>query len=1049
MLSYFDDYVVSITNLASAVVLPLRQVQVQRTLNGSSPLTLINPVNSDVAAGQAYTLELTVPVFVQHGRAVGSGAGGTTNGCPGQQCHLPADLCPAAVQSPGGMVDVSANQLPLAGGLTAFNVRVYNRGYAPMYFATTRGSRTQAGDLYISVLNPQGQEVSRTPFNGTPSGVIFYGDVGYVVVPPGGSTKLTVPDVLVPASLASNLVTFQAVVGTIYDRASPSGQQSSGPLVGSMQSSLSQTPYYATAQTDQQLYDNDQPIVITGQALDRITRQPVPNVPLKVGFATRGHYWYYNVTTDASGNYSYIYNVPPGLSGNLTLWAAHPDVYDHLDQAEVVIYRVYASPQAGDVRMSKNDTLQFNITLINPGNLPLTGFTTGFQANEMQGTNAVPTTKIQGTLTAPGFALAPGEQRSVTLQLATDADAPDNATGAFTLTSAEGASAKFSANIELLPAVPVVTVVQPDVGYVEVSVDRGALLSRQVTIKNSGLKDLKGVAILPPTNITWMVLNLPQAPDGTVPLPELPVGQSNIFTVVFTPPTNASLGSCQDKLTIKGTNTAGTFDVNLYALVTSANHGAVQFYVDDILGLDVPNATVRLRNTALGLELPAAETDINGLVTVTNLQEGEWSWQISAAGHSANVGVVTVVADQTVNVATRLSTSVVTVNFTVTPVPFTDKYDITIEQTFETHVPAPVLVLTPCFQNFNNVAPGFQATFIVTAKNEGLIQMTDVTLTGSQDGSATFAPLITYVPVLLPQQSVDIPFTFTYFGTNGPSRQGRAADVLTCYGIPNGEEIGEFIEGMNALAEAWAQCAKDEQTIAICAAVAVTAEIVQEAIEATSGIEAAVVEGASEETAMIFGCILSKLIGPIGYPPLGPLSAASATPTPQSVPAFEPIKAGCFAAETRVSFADGSHKTIDEVKPGDQVTSGPNRYDVAIVAAAYRRQANAWREIQYVLPGQTKLGVLRTTDEHLLWEDGRGWVAAARLEVGDWLLNEQGQAVRITANQRLPGSREAYTLKLRGDAAFYANGVLVHDVCGILPFPAPATMPTGHLELSK
>ena len=143
------------------------------------------------------------------------------------------------------------------------------------------------------------------------AGVLFYGDVGYLVVPPGGSTSLTVPQVLVPAALASNVVTFQAVVSAIYDRASPSGQQVSGPLLGSMQSSLSQTPYYGTAQTDQQLYSNDQPIVITGQALDRITGYPVPNVPLKIGFATRGSYWYYNVTTDASGSYAYTYNVRP------------------------------------------------------------------------------------------------------------------------------------------------------------------------------------------------------------------------------------------------------------------------------------------------------------------------------------------------------------------------------------------------------------------------------------------------------------------------------------------------------------------------------------------------------------------------------------------------------------------------------------------------------------------------------------------------------------------------------------------------------------------
>ena len=43
-------------------------------------------------------------------------------------------------------------------------------------------------------------------------------------------------------------------------------------------------------------------------------------------------------------------------------------------------------------------------------------------------------------------------------------------------------------------------------------------------------------------------------------------------------------------------------------------------------------------------------------------------------------------------------------------------------------MPMPVLVLTPTFMEFDNVKPGFEASYIVTAKNEGLIQMENLTL---------------------------------------------------------------------------------------------------------------------------------------------------------------------------------------------------------------------------------------------------------------------------------------------------------------------------------
>ena len=55
-----------------------------------------------------------------------------------------------------------------------------------------------------------------------------------------------------------------------------------------MLSTLTPTPYYGTALTDTPGYANEEPITISGQAIDRLTGQPLPNAPLKIGFAARG-----------------------------------------------------------------------------------------------------------------------------------------------------------------------------------------------------------------------------------------------------------------------------------------------------------------------------------------------------------------------------------------------------------------------------------------------------------------------------------------------------------------------------------------------------------------------------------------------------------------------------------------------------------------------------------------------------------------------------------------------------------------------------------------
>lgn len=72
--------------------------------------------------------------------------------------------------------------------------------------------------------------------------------------------------------------------------------------------------------------------------------------------------------------------------------------------------------------------------------------------------------------------------------------------------------------------------------------------------------------------------------------------------------------------------------------------------------------------------------------------------------------------------------------------------------------------------------------------------------------------------------------------------------------------------------------------------------------------------------------------------------------------------------------------------------------------------------------------------------DGKGWIIAKNLQPGDWLLDKDARPVQVMANERIPGLHPVHTLKLSGDVAFYANGVLVHDLCGGLTLADPASI---------
>ena len=102
---------------------------------------------------------------------------------------------------------------------------------------------------------------------------------------------------------------------------------------------------------------------------------------------------------------------------------------------------------------------------------------------------------------------------------------------------------------------------------------------------------------------------------------------------------------------------------------------------DALIGLE--GATVRMSNRFLFEDPEPIVTDALGEATMEGLQEGVWDYQVSAPGHGTTTGTVAVLPDDTVLEEPVLSRSIVSITFTVVPVPFEDRYEIIIEQTFE------------------------------------------------------------------------------------------------------------------------------------------------------------------------------------------------------------------------------------------------------------------------------------------------------------------------------------------------------------------------------
>ncbi|MCP3866752.1 MAG: hypothetical protein GY703_01370, partial [Gammaproteobacteria bacterium] len=786
--SYFNNLGLEITNNATTEPLTFSRLGLDVSQNDELQYSIDQEMGIQVEPGTSYGGTLAVPsgasseAWLVESRVVQENADGSRVFYEQDQLLEDFEVTP----SPLNLTTLNAS---LAGGISTVQVCINNYGYSDISVVVTREFGAAPGDVQLALFNDAGLEIGRTAYEGSPEAVLFdAAGNGHVNIEPGTDYCLDV-EILVPISLQENdLISFVAEVEKFNSGIFGTGENSSTGLKGALQSSVSLTAYYGSAQSDKPAYANNDSVVITGQAIDRLTGDPLANTDLKVGFYLDGFKWFERITTDESGNYTHVYKPTPGLSGEFIVWAAHPAVFDVIEQARFGFFRLYLSPEYGSIRSAKNDTLEFALSVRNPGKFPLSDFSYEFRAFTIDGdNNEVDEPTVTGTVTFPaGFTVAPGASADITLSMSAAIDAPDDVNLEYRVLSGNGAVGTFQGTASLTEAVPVLIVSSPDVGYVDQSVNRGSIRTVPVTLKNNGLRDLVDARVTLPQTLNWITTNRPLNSAGEVELGTLPVGAEATFDVVIAPPADVAFGYVDDSFLITGSNTSQVLELNVYTLITSSEQGSVQFVVHNFLGQLVADAKIRMKNDTIREEITPVVTNEDGEVLIEGLQVGNWSWQVSAAGHGTEAGTVSVLPDQTVLVDPELTRNLVTINFTVVPVPLTDRYEIKIEQQFDTHLPMPVLVVDPPLINGYWLEPGYEETHIVRVSNYGLKALDDVRLTPADSGEARWEPLVTYIPRLAPLETIEVPFKFTYRGTADFSQLPGTGSAVTTNDLSGG-----------------------------------------------------------------------------------------------------------------------------------------------------------------------------------------------------------------------------------------------------------------------
>ena len=151
-------------------------------------------------------------------------------------------------------------------------------------------------------------------------------------------------------------------------------------------------------------------------------------------------------------------------------------------------------------------------------------------------------------------------------------------------------------------------------------------------------------------------------------------------------------------------------------------------------------------------------TGANGSIVFEDLNEGWYRLEVSKAEHDRFSANIYVNAGRETFRQAFISRQWVTYSWTVEEVEIQDVYRVTIESTFETNVPAPVVTVTPAVLDVEDlVVLGQTKTVNFTIQNHGLINADHGALNFGNHPFYEIVPLVENIGLIPAKSSLTVP----------------------------------------------------------------------------------------------------------------------------------------------------------------------------------------------------------------------------------------------------------------------------------------------------
>ena len=501
-------------------------------------------------------------------------------------------------------------------------------------------------------------------------------------------------------------------------------------------------------------------VPMSGFALVPGTSTPPPISSLvNIHIHTRGTHRIISALTDANGYFSTLWVPLPSEAGYYEIGAAHPGDSDAPAQSSFTLFGFTASPVETSLTLTERSSTTRTVTLQNNSPLQLTGVSASILSKP---DNLDVTLSVGDTLPGDG---------SLTLTCfvnARDASTPQG-TIHLRLTVNEGLTADLWLYVTVENLRPRL-VASP--AQLQNGMKRGGQTFVQFTVANLGGSNSGPLTVSPP-NISWLSV------ASTNPLPALAPGETNTVTLQLRPDESLPLDNYSGLLLVSD-GAAAWVNVPFNFRALSTNKGDLLITAQDEYTYyaagspNVSNATVLVSDAVTGVVITNGVTAADGTFFVGQITEGYYDIRVDAVQHTGYRDTKLLVAGMTNNIPAFLSRQTVQYRWTVVPTQVEDRTRITIETTFETVVPMPVVTLDPALIDLSTIV-GDQAQIDLHIANHGLIAAENFRLLFDSHPDWQLTPLISEVGELAANSVMTIPLTIQRLtGAKSAKSQGIA-----------------------------------------------------------------------------------------------------------------------------------------------------------------------------------------------------------------------------------------------------------------------------------